>query len=170
MIGVSMLLNDIYVYNLPREVPEVLSMFLMILIINVFISKASGYSPIGTFDRINFVLAYPVIEEITFRGLVLPVLVKHPVLAEFHHIPNITSTSLGIVITAFLFAVSHLQYYKLNSQSVRFMIFALIGGLVFGLIAQITESIVLTIPLHIAFNGSAAYYAYIAAQKSGRRL
>ncbi|OMD37274.1 hypothetical protein [Paenibacillus borealis] len=63
-----------------------------------------------------------------------------------------------------------MQYYKLNSQSIRFMIFAFAGGLFFGLIAQVTESIALTVPLHIAFNGSAAFYVYLIAKKQSNSM
>lgn len=164
VMAMSFLLKDNYVYSLPKNLSMVLPLFLILLMVNCLISRSSGYSPEGRFDRFNFVIIYPVLEEITFRGLALPVLSRHQSLGQFHHTPVI-ELSFAVVITAVLFAVSHLQYYKLNSQSIRFMTFAFTGGLFFGLIAQVTESVVLTIPLHIAFNGSAALYAFFSAKK-----
>lgn len=164
VVAASFWLKGNYVYSLPVNLYRVLPMFLILLIANCLISRSSGYSPEGRFNRINFVITYPVLEEIAFRGLALPVLARHHSLGQFHHTPVI-ELSLAVIITAALFAVSHLQYYKLNSQSVRFMIFAFSGGLFFGQIAQVTGSIVLTIPLHIAFNGSAALYACLAAKR-----
>lgn len=164
LIGASLLFKDNYVYQLPRNFIAVLPLCLIMLLITLLISKRSGYSPAGLFNTINFVITYPVFEEIAFRGLALPVLARHQSLGEpialelgYGIIPQL---SLAVIITAVLFAVSHLQYYKLNAESIRFMTFALTGGLFFGLIAQATESILLTIPLHIAFNSSAALYAY----------
>ena len=164
LIGASLLIKDNYVYQLPGNFTAVLPLCLIILLINLLISRRSGYSPIGLFNTINFVITYPVFEEIAFRGLALPILVRHERLGEpfalelgYGIIPQL---SLAVIITAVLFAVSHLQYYKLNAESIRFMVFALTGVLFFGLIAQATESILLTLPLHIAFNSSAALYAH----------
>ncbi|CAH1208697.1 hypothetical protein PAECIP111892_03161 [Paenibacillus auburnensis] len=169
LIAASLFIKENYVFHLPRNILTVLPLCLVILPINLLISRRSGYSPIGLFNRINFVITYPVFEEISFRGLILPILVRHQSLGEKFTLelgnglfPNL---SLAVIITAVLFAVSHLQYYKLNAESTRFMLFAVSGGLFFGVIAQATESILLTILLHIAFNGSAALYAYSAAKR-----
>ncbi|WP_342481929.1 CPBP family intramembrane glutamic endopeptidase [Paenibacillus sp. FSL L8-0340] len=169
VIIASLLIKNTYVYSFPKNLSTVLPLFFIILIVNCLISRSSGYSPAGRFDRFNFVIIYPVLEEIAFRGLAQPVLTRHHSLGQIHHTPVI-ELSFAVVITAALFAVSHLQYYKLNSQSIRFMIFAFAGGLFFGLITQMTESIMLTIPLHIAFNGSAAFYAYLIAKKQSNSM
>ncbi|MNC17470.1 CAAX amino terminal protease self- immunity [compost metagenome] len=169
LIGASLFIKDNYVFHLPRNFLTVLPLCLLFQVISPFSARRSGYSPVGLFNRINFVITYPVLEEIAFRGLALPILVRHQSLGEPFELELgygiIPQLSLAVIITAVLFAVSHLQYYKLNAESIRFMAFALIGGLFFGVIAQATESIILTILLHIAFNGSAALYAYSAAKR-----
>lgn len=169
LIAASLLIKKNYVFHLPRNILTVLPLCLIILFINLLISRRSGYSPAGLFNRINFVITYPVFEEIAFRGLILPILVRHQSLGEKFTLELgnglFPKLSLAVIITAVLFAVSHLQYYKLNAESIRFMLFAVSGGLFFGVIAQATESIILTTPLHMAFNGSAALYAYSAAKK-----
>ncbi|AIQ39870.1 CPBP family intramembrane glutamic endopeptidase [Paenibacillus sp. FSL R7-0297] len=164
MIGVSVLWNNSYTFNAPQQVMKVLPLFLVILLVNLIISRTSGYSPAGTYNTINFVLAFPVFEEIAFRGLILPVLARHPALGQLHS-NSIIDISWAILLTSLLFAVSHLQYYRLNRESVRFMLFAFTGGIFFGLFAQVTGSLLLTIPLHIAFNGSAVLYARAYASK-----
>jgi membrane protease YdiL (CAAX protease family) len=165
MIGVSFLWHPSYTFNIPQNITRVLPLFLVILVVNLLISRSSGYSPEGTSNRINFILASPIVEEIAFRGLVLPVLARHPSLGQLHS-NSIIDYSWAIILTSLLFAVAHLQYYRLNRQSIRFMLFAFSGGIFFGLIAQVTGSILLSIPLHIAFNGSAAFYARASARKN----
>ncbi|MEK3902955.1 MULTISPECIES: CPBP family intramembrane glutamic endopeptidase [unclassified Paenibacillus] len=157
MIAGSVLWSDSYTFGMPHQVMRVLPLFLVILAVNLIISRSSGYNPVGTYNKVNFVLCFPIFEEIAFRGLVLPILAQHPGLGQLHA-TGIIDVSGAILLTAFLFAVSHLQYYRLNRESIRFMLFALSGGIFFGLFAQVTESLLLTIPLHIAFNGSAVWY------------
>ena len=157
MIGASILWKGSYTFGVPQQVMRVLPLFFIILFVNLIISRSSGYNPVGTYNTVNFVLCFPIFEEIAFRGLILPILAQHPVLGPLHA-TRIIDVSGAILFTAFLFAVSHLQYYQLNRESIRFMLFALSAGISFGLIAQVTESLLLTIPLHIAFNGSAVWY------------
>lgn len=169
MVGVSVLWHPSYTFNIPQNMTRVLPLFFVILLVNLLISRSSGYSPVGTSHTINFLLVSPIVEEIAFRGLVLPILARHPVLGQLHS-NSILDISWAILLTSLLFAVSHLQYYRLNRQSIRFMLFAFSGGIFFGLIAQVTGSILLTIPLHIAFNGSAVLYANFAAKKEYNRI
>lgn len=165
MIGVSVLWKNSYTFGTMQNVKTVLPLFLVSLLVSLMISRSSGYSPVGTSHTINFLLASPIVEEIAFRGLVLPILGRHPALGQLHS-NSILDFSWAILLTSLLFAVSHLQYYRLNRQSIRFMLFAFSGGIFFGLIAQVTGSILLTIPLHIAFNGSAVLYVRASASKN----
>lgn len=159
LAAVSLIVPDAYVFRLPDHAVFTLPLVLVVLAANLLAAKASGYRPEGRFDRINFVLTYPVLEEAAFRGLVLPLLASlNP--------PGIGSWELfgiavgpAVLISALLFAVSHLQYYRVSRQSLIFMLFAFSGGLFFGAIAEHTRSIVLTIPLHIAFNAAALFYS-----------
>lgn len=164
MIGGSVLWSNSYTFSATQHVMRVLPLFLIILLVNLIISRSSGYNPVGTYNTVNFVLCFPIFEEIAFRGLILPILARHPVLGQLHS-TSIIDVSGAILLTSLLFAVSHLQYYRLNRESVRFMLFAFSAGIFFGLIAQVTGSIMLTIPLHIAFNGSAVLYARASASK-----
>ncbi|GIN72731.1 hypothetical protein J14TS2_32060 [Bacillus sp. J14TS2] len=123
-----------------------------------FIAKYSGYQPIGRYHVLNFVIFYPIFEEVIFRGLILPLLNKsfQYTLIEIAYLP----VSISVIISAVLFSIAHLQYYKLNRLSIRYMFFAFIGGLLFGAITDYTESIILSVLLHIEFNLLAACYAF----------
>ncbi|AIQ45689.1 hypothetical protein R70723_07145 [Paenibacillus sp. FSL R7-0273] len=164
LIAASLFIKDNYVYSLPYNFLAVLPLCLIIQLTNGLIARRSGYSPQGRFNTLNFVITYPILEEIAFRGLALPVLARHESFGALSGLELgyglIPQLSLAVIITAVLFAVSHLQYYRLNAESIRFMVFALSGGLFFGLVAQATESILLTILMHISFNASAALYSY----------
>lgn len=67
--------------------------------------------------------------------------------------------TLPIVLSAFLFAVAHLQYYRLNQTSVKYMLFAFSGGIVFAQITELSQSILFALLLHLQFNFLAYYYS-----------
>ncbi|WP_310550240.1 CPBP family intramembrane glutamic endopeptidase [Paenibacillus glufosinatiresistens] len=148
-----------YVFRLPEDTGSVIGLFSAVLAVNLLIACYSGYRLVGALNRFNFAVVYPVFEEIAFRGLILPLLAEAAFLAKTVRIPGIGELNGAILLTAFLFAVSHLQYYRLNRQSIVFMAFAFSGGLFFGRIAYATEAVLLTIPLHMAFNGAAVFYS-----------
>jgi len=146
------------VYSSPVKLSEVLPVFAILLVGNYVFSRYSGYHPIGRYNIINFAITYPIIEEVLFRGLILPILnqsVHSAEIMEFMFLP----VTIPVVISALLFAISHLQYYKLSSQSIRYMMFAFIGGIFFGAITDVTHSILLSCLLHIEFNVLSIYFA-----------
>lgn len=131
--------------------------FLILLIANYIVSRYSGYGPVGRFNTINFIIVWPIIEEIVFRGFILPYLNQYITTSEsieFMYLP----VSYPVIISALLFAICHLQYYKLSRQSTRFMVFAFVGGITCGGIADVTHSILLTCLIHIEFNFFACYF------------
>lgn len=147
-----------YIYSSPSNITKVMPVFLILLFANYIVSRYSGYSPVGRFNTINFIIVFPIIEETVFRGLILPYLNQYLTtseLIEFIYLP----VSYPVIISALLFAICHLQYYKLSRQSTRFMVFAFVGGITFGGIANITHSILLTCLIHIEFNFFAFYFA-----------
>lgn len=149
-------IKDNFVYKLPVVDRTVIYVCLAIFISNMFIAKYSGYKPIGRYNIINFVIFYPIFEEVIFRGYILPILNKsfQYTFIEIAFLP----VTISVIISAFLFSIAHLQYYKLNKWSIRYMTFAFIGGILFGAIANYTQSILIPILLHIEFNFLAAYY------------
>lgn len=69
--------------------------------------------------------------------MIIPILNNaFPILSNFEiaYIP----VTLPILISSFLFAVSHLQYYKFNQTSIKFMLFAFLGGIIHGMITDST--------------------------------
>ncbi|MBP1916814.1 CPBP family intramembrane glutamic endopeptidase [Lederbergia galactosidilytica] len=159
-VAVSFLVKEHFVYNLPALDRQVLLVCLALFIVNMVMAKYSGYKPIGVYNTINFVIFYPLFEEVVFRGLILPILNQsfqyQYTLIEIAYLP----VTIAVVISAFLFAIAHLQYYKLNRLSIRYMCFAFIGGILFGAIADYTQSIFLSVLLHIEFNFLSATYAF----------
>lgn len=101
---------------------------------------------------------YPIFEEVIFRGMIIPILNNsfstHPYF-EIAYIP----VTLPILISAFLFAVSHLQYYSFNQTSIKFMLFAFLGVIIHGMITDSSLSIVFPILLHVEFNLLSVYYS-----------
>ncbi|HDR7261383.1 TPA: CPBP family intramembrane metalloprotease, partial [Bacillus paranthracis] len=132
---------DNYVFRLPIHYESIVVLILIALITNIVISRYSGYNPIGKKNILNFVIMYPIFEEVIFRGMIIPILNNaFPILSNFEiaYIP----VTLPILISSFLFAVSHLQYYKFNQTSIKFMLFAFLGGIIHGMITDSTLSIV----------------------------
>ncbi len=149
---------DNYVFRLPIHYESIVVLILIALITNIVISRYSGYNPIGKKNILNFVIMYPIFEEVIFRGMIIPILNNaFPILSNFEiaYIP----VTLPILISSFLFAVSHLQYYKFNQTTIKFMLFAFLGGIIYGMITDSTLSIVFPILLHIEFNFLSVYYA-----------
>ncbi|MBD8497259.1 CPBP family intramembrane metalloprotease [Paenibacillus sp. CAU 1523] len=145
------LFNNNYIYNMPLHYDKAISIFSLLIVINVIAARFSGYNPTGKYNIINFAITYPVVEEIIFRGLILPniePLFGSNTLLEVLYMP----VTIPVIITAILFAICHLQYYKLSAQSMRFMILAFLGGILLGAITVMTKSILLSLILHIVFN------------------
>ncbi|MFC7681822.1 CPBP family intramembrane glutamic endopeptidase [Paenibacillus sp. GCM10028914] len=150
--------KDNYIFSLPANIMRVMPIFLVIVFANYLLSRFSGYNPVGKFNIINFIIVYPIIEELIFRGLILPSLnqnLNSGVFLEVMYMP----VTVPVIISALLFAISHLQYYGLSLISIRYMVFAFFGGIVFGAITDLTESILLSCILHIEFNALAVYFA-----------
>lgn len=158
IMGISPFFKGNLIYSSPVNVITTIPVLLILIIANYIISRFSGYYPIGKFNIINFVITYPIIEEFLFRGLILPAMNQYhnfEVLLQVMYLP----VTFPVVISALLFSIAHLQYYRLSSQSIRYLIFAFIGGIFFGAITDLTHSILLSCLLHIEFNFFAVYFA-----------
>ncbi|HDR7801554.1 TPA: CPBP family intramembrane metalloprotease [Bacillus tropicus] len=155
---ISYFYEDNYVFRLPIHYESIVVLILIALITNIVISRYSGYNPIGKKNILNFVIMYPIFEEVIFRGMIIPILNNAFSIFSNFEIAYIPVT-LPILISSFLFAISHLQYYKFNQTSIKFMLFAFLGGIIHGMITDSTLSIVFPILLHIEFNFLSVYYA-----------
>lgn len=158
VIVVSIFSKHNYIYNIPDSLWSVMALFLIVALVNLLIARSSGYNPMGRHDTIHFVISYPLIEEAVFRGLMLPILSNSTTSVLPLTIVGLP-VKYTVLITAFLFAICHLQYYKLSRMSIRFMMFAFSGGIFFGIIADQTKSILLPIILHIEFNALSVYFS-----------
>ena len=150
--------EDNYVFRLPTQHEAIVTLIIVTAIMIIFTSRLSGYKPVGTKNILQFVIVFPIIEEVIFRGMILPILTNafpFQTHLEIFQMP----VTIPIILSAFLFAIAHLQYYKLNQTSIKFMLFAFMGGLIFGLLTDYSLSIVSALLLHIEFNLLAAYYS-----------
>ncbi|MCM3783520.1 CPBP family intramembrane metalloprotease [Neobacillus mesonae] len=154
----SLVIKESYVYSTPENIVAAMPTFFILLLANCIVSQYSGYHPVGKFNVINFVVVFPVIEEVIFRGFILSLLNSYLNSAKLFEILYLP-ISWSVVVSAFLFAVCHLQYYKLSRQSAGFLGFAFAGGILFGGITELTDSILLSCILHIEFNFLAVYFA-----------
>ncbi|PFX62536.1 CPBP family intramembrane metalloprotease [Bacillus wiedmannii] len=155
---ISYFYEDNYVFRLPTHYESIVVLILIAVITNFFISRYSGYNPSGKKNILNFVIMYPIFEEVIFRGMIIPILNKSFSIHPYFEIAYIPVT-LPILISAFLFAVSHLQYYSFNQTSIKFMLFAFLGGIIHGMITDSSLSIVFPILLHVEFNLLSVYYS-----------
>ncbi len=102
-------------------------------------SWAGKYSASALAIRIVGILVLaPLGEELLFRGVIFKLLAPK-------------STALAVLITAALFAGSHIQYSWIG------MALVFIDGLYFGLARAWSGSTLLTIAMHCAGNGIAVY-------------
>ncbi|MCM3734363.1 CPBP family intramembrane metalloprotease [Bacillus cytotoxicus] len=155
---ISYFYEDNYVFRLPIHYEPTVLLILIAAITNIFISRYSGYKPIGKKNILNFVIMYPIFEEVIFRGMIIPVLNNSFSIYPIFEIAYIPLT-VPILISSFLFAVAHLQYYSFNKTSIKFMLFAFVGGITFGAITDYSLSIVFPLLLHVEFNLLSAYYS-----------
>lgn len=151
IVMITPLFNNNYTFKMPVDYGNAIPPFVMLIIINVIAARFSGYNPIGKYNIINFAITFPVIEEIIFRGLILPITESFIVPSKIMDVLYMPIT-IPVIITAGLFAICHLQYYKLSADSIRFMIFALLGGILLGAMTVMTKSILFSLILHIVFN------------------
>ncbi|MFJ8456148.1 CPBP family intramembrane glutamic endopeptidase [Bacillus paramycoides] len=150
--------EDNYVFHLPIHYEPIVLLILIAAITNIFISRYSGYNPIGKKNILNFVIMYPIFEEVIFRGMIIPILNNSFSIYPFYEIAYIPIT-VPILISSFLFAVAHLQYYSFNQTSIKFMLFAFLGGIIYGMITDYSLSIIFSIFLHVEFNLLSVYYS-----------
>lgn len=150
--------NDKYIFKMPIQYEQALPIFGFLILVYIVSSRFSGYNPIGKYNIVNFIITYPIVEEIIFRGLILPNLEQVFVSSENIQILYMPVTT-PVIVSAILFAICHLQYYKLSAQSIRFIINAFLGGILLGAITVMTQSILFALILHIVFNSFSVIFA-----------
>ncbi|MGQ8872615.1 lysostaphin resistance A-like protein [Paenibacillus sp. TSA_86.1] len=163
VILIYLFYNNKIFWDLPINLKSALLLIVVIFVVNLFISRYSGYKPTGRTNIINFVIVFPIVEEVLFRGLLIPIISENFNYETAFEIAGLPVTT-SVILSALLFSLSHLQYYQFNKNTMKYMLFALTGGLVFGLIAYYTNSILVTLLLHVEFN----FLAFLYAKKSSK--
>jgi len=129
---------------------------LKIAVFACFLGYVSGYKTVNKRHDFDFCIIFPVFEEILFRGVILFILVNVGLLNDKY----------AVVLSALLFGVMHFQYFGLKKESIRYVVFAFVGGYFFANIVLITQSILPSIFLHMVFNISAIGFSRYRIKKS----
>lgn len=145
------LFNKGYIFSVPINYEKAIPIFGVLILVQIISARFSGYNPKGKYNITNFIITYPIIEEVIFRGLILPNVKDFFVTTEVIQIFYMPVT-IPVIVSAVLFSISHLQYYKRLAQCIRFMIFAFLGGIILGVMTEMTQSIIFAIILHSIFN------------------
>lgn len=152
----SLVIKDNYVFQLPENFTAVMTPFFILLVFSVFFAGSSVLRPQSTYDRIAFVIAYPLFEEMAFRGILLANLDQYPLLTAGMQVPLFTNINLAIVISAVVFAL-HLQFYKACWRYPGMILSTFIYGLLLGLFTEATQSFLLPLLLHLIANAASVF-------------
>ena len=99
-------------------------------------------SPVSLQAMGYFVIAYPLLEEIVFRGGIQPALTNRPALAKSY-----AGISIANIVTSALFSAAHLLSHTLFWSALVF-----IPSLAFGWARDRHNTIVSPIILHMTYN------------------
>ncbi len=104
---------------------------------------------LGPHAKIKGLVVNPIFEEIAFRGIVLQSLNQFEPLTQC--IPH-TGINAAILISAILFAFSHLLSYGVNLPSIKLSCSCFAGGLFLGYVSLTTQTLFWCILYHMLFN------------------
>ena len=135
---------------------KIMSDILEIAVFACVLGCFSGYKTVNKKYDLDFCIIFPVFEEILFRGVILIILVNVGLLND----------KFAVVLSALLFGVMHFQYFGLNKDAIRFVVFAFIGGYFFANIVLITHSILPSIFIHMVFNISSIVFSKYKKMRS----
>jgi membrane protease YdiL (CAAX protease family) len=147
MIALSIFsVNNNWVFRLPTNIPFQLILGISIGLLVVFVFRLSTNPPINNnhIGILNYLVILPLTEEISFRGILLPLLINFFDLQRINPV-----TEVSIVLNAILFTGFHFFYMPLNKKTAIYFFFFFNWGIVFSLLASITNSILLGIVFHL---------------------
>jgi len=150
VIMLSLIYSDSLIRNASFNVLNyhVLKDIALPVVASVIIARFSGYISGNRKYNINFIIVFPIIEEILFRGIILQLLLHVSFLGE----------TASCVFCGVLFGIMHFQYFGFNKEAAKKVIIAFLGGYYFSIIAVSYGSIIPVIILHIVFNLSAVLF------------
>ena len=157
---ITMLYLGIVGVGLPTFIPNITDWIVLFVLIVPFMFHAN-YRPHKSKTGIfAFCLAFPLVEELIFRGLLLVLLQEiigeSIIMVPF---PLLKEVDLRVILTAVLFAVMHLQYFswKVNKDTIAKMVYAFVFGIVFGNLVVMSESVLYAVLFHVTANSGATY-------------
>lgn len=148
IIGVRLsgsFLRTVWTFN-PAELFR--AEYVIFLVICVFSAWVSGYKYGSKEYNIQMMVIFPIIEEILFRGTMVPLLLS----VSFFN-PMIAWTADGL-----LFGVMHFQYFGFTKVALRKVMISVFGGFFFAYFSYRSQSIIPSLIAHVIFNTSAILY------------
>lgn len=151
------------ILRLPNKLLPFGTLLLFLLFITPFIFNSGYRVNKNCSDILGFCVLYPIGEELIFRAIILKlipyIIGENSVMVPF---PLLKEISLPVLITAFLFGVMHLQYFKfkINRDTLIKIVFAFIFGIFMGNMVEITESILYPVIFHVIANTGATIYYF----------
>jgi membrane protease YdiL (CAAX protease family) len=106
--------NDNWVFRIPTNIPFQLLLGISIVLLFVYIFRLSTNPPIinNHIGTLNYLVVVPLAEEISFRGILLPLFINT---LDFHGINSAMEISIGL--NAILFTGFHFFYMPLNRKT-----------------------------------------------------
>lgn len=153
----AFLIRAPYVFQRPSYLAADVGGFVCLLLVMAVAGRYAGFRPQSVYDRLTFLFAYPLFEELTFRGILLGNLSQYPLLTTGEELPLLGNASLAVLLAALVFAV-HLQFYKACWRQPWPIFLSFLGGILFGVTAQATASFLPSFGLHLAFNAGAMLF------------
>ncbi|MDD4077999.1 MAG: CPBP family intramembrane metalloprotease [Candidatus Margulisbacteria bacterium] len=161
VISLGIIWSKKKIISIPTKPISILDTFLFLLLITPFIFY-SGYKIKKDIKNVlPFCLIFPIGEEIMFRGIILNLL---PIAIGTSDImipfPLLKEVTLQVLISAFLFGIMHLQYFKfrISKDTMIKILFAFIFGIFMGNLVELTNSLLYPIIFHIIANAGATVY------------
>jgi membrane protease YdiL (CAAX protease family) len=152
--------NTFYILAPKQAIP--VSEVVVILLALVPFMVASGYALEKNFKGITrFCILFPIGEEILFRGIILSLatyLVGNSTI--YVPVPILKGVTLQVFLSAICFGITHLQYFdfRLDSTTIRKVLFAFLFGLFAGNVVEITGSVFYPVIFHVLANTGATLY------------
>ncbi|MDD4796209.1 MAG: CPBP family glutamic-type intramembrane protease [Eubacteriales bacterium] len=150
---ISIWLRPIYLWNLPGSAAAIPLFFILLMAFGL--GSACFTAPADAANqRWRFALWEPLLDEWTFRGLLLPLLGGCGVLGNLFSMAGLLSVTPAVFVVACAYTALTMQQQRWRNQSVQTMLFGLLGGLGLGSLAVVTGSVWPGALLHIAFRAA----------------
>lgn len=159
IVLISLLLRKSIPLSLPKKWLSAKEYLLIILFTIPFIVYSRYNIHPSRKGILSFTVAFPLGEELLFRGIIPFLIYKSFPNALMIPFPLLKEISISVLLSALLFSFMHLQYFnfKINKNIIINLFFAFVFGIFIGNLVEITESVLYSILFHMIANIGAAF-------------